>query len=315
MTIKRLFNQNTDINPQWLLFLRVTVAVFTLLHFGAIQPDFANLYGTDGFVKPDIMNAQTTWYHLTVYKIFVWIAAIDKSISFDDVLRGLGFLYPLALIGLAVGFCTRISAVVSILLHLVFINSISLYQYGVDSYTTILLFYCILFPVGQQLSVDSLIFKQKTEETSNRYLYLIQTHICIAYFFSGFDKLMGENWRNGEALWKAVTSYNELGLIDFTPLYNTPTFFIMGWATIVIEMLYPLFINVKKTREIWLVLTIGLHLSIMVTMGLFFFSTVMIIFNLVTYYIPYLQETKSSDASWSFFKTSLQRHFTNNYNR
>ena len=304
MTIKRFLNQTADINPQWLLFLRITVAALTLVHFGAIQPDFANLYGSDGFVKPDIMNAQTAWYHLTVYKIFGWLTAIDKSVSFDVVLRGLRFVYPIALVGLAVGFCTRISAVVSVLLHLVFINSITLYQYGVDSYATILLFYCVLFPVGKYFSVDSFIFKSKTgvftqytEGGTNRYLYLIQTHLCIAYFFSGFDKILGENWRNGEALWKAVTSYNELGLVDFTPLYNTPTFFIMGWATICIEMLYPVFINIKKTREIWLVLTIGLHLSIMVTMGLFFFSAVMIVFNLVAYCVPYFPLTPKGELS------------------
>jgi hypothetical protein len=289
MTIKHLFNPTHTYNNKWLFFLRVTVALFALLHFAAIQADFAHLFSFKGFVQPDIMSVSTSTYEITIYKIFVFINGYFNAIQYADVLNVFRYLYPMSLLCLAIGLFTRVSALFSLLLQLIFINSIAMYQYGADAFTTIMLFYCFIFPVSNQHSIDNIIFKNYTNISTKKYLYLIQTHICIAYFFSGLDKLIGFNWRNGEAIWKAINAYNELGLVDVSPYYNTPLFLIAGWATIIIELCYPLFINIQKTRQIWLVCTIGLHLSILLIMGLFFFSTIMIIFNLVAYYLPYLE--------------------------
>jgi hypothetical protein len=156
------------------------------------------------------------------------------------------------------------------------------------------LFYCIIFPI-KEYSIDNLFFiKKPVNEISNKWsLILIQLHVSIIYFFSGLDKGIGINWYNGESVWKAVSSHNYNGIINLID-YNIPPFVfaVIGVLTVIVEFFYPVFINIKKTRKLWLTFTIGMHLSIIVFMGLYFFGTIMIILNLSAYYFPFQVKNK-----------------------
>ena len=162
-----------------------------------------------------------------------------------------------------------------------------MYEYGVDYFTTISLFYCCIFPVGKIFSIDNIIFKPKKPIDHKIYLTLLKAHLSIAYFFSGFEKLLGTSWRNGEAVWKSIHSHNYYSLFNLNFLADTPFFYICGWATIIIEMFYPVFMNLPKFRSYWLIGVIGMHLFIAFFMGLFFFSALMIILSVTAFYMPY----------------------------
>jgi predicted DCC family thiol-disulfide oxidoreductase YuxK len=153
------------------------------------------------------------------------------------------------------------------------------------------LFYCIIFPVGNKGSLSNFLFKKDNRKTdvvyANICLTVLQVHMCIIYFFSGFDKILGFNWWNGESIWKALHLSYSPRLINVDFLSGTPIFAIVGWGTIVLEMLYPVFMNIKRTRNIWLILVISLHVSIAIFLGLFFFSAFMIILSISAYYIPF----------------------------
>lgn len=58
-------------------------------------------------------------------------------------------------------------------------------------------------------------------------------------------------------------------------------------------MLYPLFIWMPKTRKLWLSLTICMHLGIAIILNLYFFSTLMIIWNLANFYFEEDPELKT----------------------
>jgi Vitamin K-dependent gamma-carboxylase len=284
----------------WPGFLRISTAAFALIHFLSIQADFDILFSYNGLVKPDILAAMNEGLVPTMVDIHVFAGKIIPGLSYEHVLVFFRSFYMLCLACLGAGIFTRISALFSLLTQLILISSINFYQYGADSFTTILLFYCVIFPAGKSMSLDSRLFrKTKSISASSATLCLrvLQIHLCIVYFIGGFDKIAGDNWRNGEAFWKAVTSHNLFHFADVTFLKNTSFFLIAGWATIIIEMLYPVFINIRKTRNTWLLLTISLHLGIMLFLGLFFFSAVMIIFNLAAYYVPYLKEKKKTFAA------------------
>jgi Vitamin K-dependent gamma-carboxylase len=289
-----------SIQQDWLGFLRIAVALFALLHFLSIQADFDLLFSYKGLVQPDILNAKHTGPVPTITDIHKWLHKVWPVVSYNGVLHFFRYAYITALAFLSIGLFSRFSALLALLTQLILINSIQFYQYGADSFTTILLFYCFLFPTGKVWSFDNRIFRNKRAATPDNVmicLRLLQVHICIVYFIGGFEKVLGFNWRNGEALWKALSNHNTRGLIQVDFLKNTPVFFIMGWATIITEGLYPVFINIQKTRGLWLCLTIGLHLGIAIFLGLFFFSTIMIIFNLAAYYVPYLKEKKKAGAA------------------
>jgi len=94
-----------------------------------------------------------------------------------------------------------------------------------------------------------------------------------------------------------VHGYNMLSFIDLDFLYKTPIFLIAGWGTIIVEMFYPLFINIHKTRKAWLIATIGFHVMIAFFMGLYFFSAMMIIFSVTTYYIPFTTRVPQANGT------------------
>src|SRR5699024_1197535 len=118
--------------------------------------------------------------------------------------------------------------------------------------------------------------------------------LSIAYFSSGLLKILGFNWRNGEAIWKTVNlPYSNLDFhFDFSFLGQHPLLcVIIGWIIILTELCYPLFIWYSKTRKLWLYLTISMHIGIILVLNLYFFSTIMIIWNLTAFY--FLQQDRS----------------------
>lgn len=292
-------------NPVWLAFLRCGIAMMCLLQFLAIQSDFDNLFGENGLVPPDVLEPAKPSHLPTVYSLHILL-----SLSYSTVLIIVRIAYPVCLILLGLGLVTRASAVLSLVLQLVVTASICYYNYGADVFTTICLFYCCVFPVGKVHSLDNKLFKQGAPLVHhNKYLALIQAHICIAYFFSGFEKMLGHSWRNGEAIWKMVHGYNSTTFVNLDAFYNTPIFLLAAWATIILEMLYPLFINLPKTRRLWLYGVILFHVSIAVFIGLYFFSAIMIIINLTCYYAPFIKMAPADEKAFvntdNAYNTSL----------
>lgn len=278
----------------WLFFFRVNIAGFALLHFLAIQPDFAALYSYKGYIYPDIMDTTTDYVSPTVVSFQAFLQRMDLPIDYESLLLACRIAYPLVLISLLLGFFTRISAVLSLLFQLLLVKSIHLYEYGIDGYTTFALFYCCIFPVGAVYSLDNRRRRSHKPPDHLPYLFLLRGHLGVAYFFSGFDKVIGETWRNGEALWKALHSHNYYSMFSLDFLADTPFFLISGWATIVLEICYGLFMNLRPTRRYWLTGIIVLHAFIACFMGLFFFSALLILLNLSAYYAPYISYSNNN---------------------
>lgn len=296
--ISKLLNYpgESDINNLWLVFFRCSIAALTLINYLALQFDFNNIFATNAFIPPDIADVLKNPLIPSIYSIFHFLKPLF-NFSYEGVLMTFRILYPLTLLFLFTGLFTRVSAFFSLVLQLILLNSMDYYTYGLDEFTTIALFYCFVFPVGYDFSLDKYLFKKRADTANyNRYLWVFRVHVCIAYFFSGFEKLLGYNWRNGESIWKMIHGYNMLSFVDIDFLYRTPLFFIAGWMTIFLEMLYPIFMNFKKTRNIWLVSVIGFHILIAFFMGLYFFSCIMIILNLTAYYVPFMKENEEKQG-------------------
>lgn len=288
------YYNKSDINIWWLFFFRINVSIFSFIHFLSIQWDFDELYSTSAYVYPDILNASYDQYTFTFIELHQFLNKLNVTVNYNDVLLICRIAYPVGLIMLMLGLFTRFTAIISLFLQLIFIKSIHLYEYGVDYFNTIALFYCCIFPVGNIYSLDNKIFKRPFIIFEHKtFLMLLRIHLGIAYFFSGFDKIIGETWRNGEALWKALHSHNYYTLFSLDSLAYTPFFFISCWFTIIIEMCYPVFMNLKVTRRFWLISIVGLHIFIAIFMGLFFFSGLLIILNLSAYYAPHVRNNKS----------------------
>ena len=292
---KHITNPIEPVNNNWLFIFRVSIAGFALFHFLIIQPDFGDLYSYNGYVYPDIMDGLYDHATPTLTSLTETFNSWHLYINYDSLLLFCRLAYPLVLFFLLIGIFTRMSAIASLFFQLLLLKSIHLYEYGVDFYTTFSLFYCCVFPVGKIRSLDNRIFKPRLPTYPLLYLRLLQAHLAVAYFFSGFDKIIGVTWRNGEAIWKTLHSHNYFTVFNLDFLSGTPAFFIGGWLTIIFEMGYPVFMNRAGTRKAWLRGIIGLHLFIGLFMGLFLFATLLILLNLATWQAPY---RKAGSLKW-----------------
>lgn len=282
------------INIDWLSFFRISVALFSILSLLAFWQDVPKVLYEGAYIKPELLDAMTDKYSPTTYRVYSIVQDYFPSMEFDSMIRIILYVYILSLVFLMMGLFIRVSAVVALLLQMMIYKSMHLYLYGADFFHTMALFYCVIFPKSK-FSIDYIIFKFKQNPISIKWsLLLLQIHVCIIYFFSGLDKGIGINWWNGESIWKAVNSHDYNGIININSLHLPNIIFIfVGIGTVAVEFLYPFFINLKKTRKLWLSLTILMHLSIAVFMGLHFFAMLMIILNLSAFYFPYTEEEET----------------------
>jgi hypothetical protein len=109
---------------------------------------------------------------------------------------------------------------------------------------------------------------------------LIKVQIGLIYFLSGYDKLLTDSWRNGEAIFSVLN-------LDF---FSNPNLsieltkgvgLVAGWLVILFEISFPFFIWFSRIRKYWLIAGVVFHLAIIVFMGLLDFGLVMIISYLI----------------------------------
>lgn len=279
------------INPVWISSFRIYGSLIFLFHFLSILPDFQTFWGQNAIVNPDIMDANIDNLMPTIYDIHQLINKY-AALGFQTVANTVAIIYIISLISLALGLMSKISAAIALLTHLVLMQSINIFIYGVDYMTTISLFYLLIFPVGKYHSLDNYLLKKSNSDNFEQgiYLRIFQIHWCLAYFFSGLSKALGPTWWNGEAIWKALNSYNQASLFNPELWVHYPyiiTF--LGILTVLLELLFPIGVSVKILRKPWIVSIILMHIAIGALLGLYFFSIVMILINLVGFWFPYFK--------------------------
>lgn len=275
-----------DNRSEFLVFFRVAVGVVTLMHFLSTISDFDRLYSSQSIVPTDIMTAFHPDWLLTFPKIVHFFEELGISESTTIIIVQCLFICSCLLI--IIGLYSRVCALLLLILQISLTKGSSFFIYGVDFFTSMSLFYLALFPSDNYFSFRNYLAKRPDQKANLMPVKrMFQIHISMAYFFSGFGKLLGFNWRNGEAIWKAINLpyANRDFFLDFSWLAAHPFLLIfMGWATIIIEMCYPLFVWVTPTRKIWIFFTILMHLGIALTLNLYYFSAIMIVWNITNFY-------------------------------
>ncbi len=269
----------------WIIFFRISIGTMVLLHFLSVWRDFDMLYGREAIIPVDILSVYTPDFVITFDELIRFIASL--GLSQQTSIEIYKYLYLFLSFLLVIGLFPRIAAFLLLFLQIGLSKGAPLYAYGVDYFTSMSLFYLILVPSDFKYSVHGFFKPVVTNFNLRPFHRLFQLHLSIAYFFSGFDKVLGFNWWNGESIWKAfhLPFVNQDFQINLSWLAEFPAILIfLGWATVLLEMLYPLFIWIRKTRKLWLFLIIGMHLGIALILNLYFFAAVMIIWNLTAFY-------------------------------
>jgi hypothetical protein len=205
-----------------------------------------------------------------------------------------------------VGFCTRITAVLTWLAAISYIQRSPPTLFGQDVMMNIALVYLMIGPSGAALSVDRWLTRLWSRRAAaqrgntavdasplpsvnaNFAIRLLQIHLCFIYLAAGCSKLLGATWWSGVALWFTMANYQFAPLNN--PVYQKFLHFLTEhrwvWETVmsvgvvhtfVVELGFPFLVWNRRLRWFMIVVAVLLHTGIAVLMGLTVFQLFMLV--------------------------------------
>ncbi len=280
-----LFSADSD---RWVALLRIGLGFHVALFCLSLRNDWNDLFAgeSNGFISRDLTEAILTLQNPLVPRLG-WLVAWGSYFGLTE--GTVLFVSWICLLGAAccllLGFCCRTFAIIVWFLHLCVVKSGDFVAYGMDNFTTIGLFYLMVAPLPDHYALDWKLWKPRTPDP--RLLgfqrRVLQIHMSLIYFFGGITKCLGAGWWTGESMWRALTR-PPFNLIPLQLLISWEAVLpFLGIAVCLIETGYPFFIWWKRTRFIWLLCVLGMHLAIGLTMGLYLFSVIMIVLNVAAF--------------------------------
>lgn len=275
-----------------LAFLRIAVALISLVQLAILWPHLPELYGNFGLVQWVITDVGAGDYAPSLGTLGLQLAPL--GINTMTTMYAVFVLYAVGLVGLLVGYRTRVFAVLAWFTHGLTSANAYLSLYGVDSILHVLFFYLVFIPSAGRWSLDARAGRVLTGPSSTARVALrtLQLHLCFIYLDTGLAKAQGPQWWNGEALWRALMQ-PQFQAFDFSWLASYPLLAkVACWSTLLIEVGYAGMIWLPRLRRHWLVATLLLHAGIAVCLKLWLFSLTMMAFNLAAF----AWEWRSSEA-------------------
>ena len=279
--VRVLFPAESD---QWLTWLRVGLGIEVALYCLSLRADWTYLFASNGqgLISPDLSQAILLRDSALTPRLR-WLTVVGEylGVSEDTAVLVLWTCLLCAGLLLMIGLCSRTSAIVAWVLHLGADKSMGFMSYGADNFTSIGLFYLMVAPLPDSLALDHRIRKIPAKDSSRHGFHrrVLQLHLCLVYFFGGLGKCVGKGWWDGSSMWRALTRppFNVLSPETIASWgYLLPA---AGIGVCLIEIGYSFLIWPRKTRMIWFMLVLVMHIGIGLTMGLYLFSLIMIVLN------------------------------------
>ena len=280
-----LFPEQSD---DWLAILRIGLGLQVFFYTLSLEGDWNYLLGGGaGGLNGRALAEGLLSTESPFVPRFGWLIAVGERVGLSEgtVLLVAWWVLLLAGCGLVIGLFSRSSAILAWVLHLCAAKSGGLVSYGADNFMTIGLFYLMLSPLPDRISLDWRLRRPspKTPELFGFFRRILQLHLCLIYFFGGLAKSLGSGWWDGSNLWRALIRppFNVIApeiLVKWKYLFP-----VAGACICILEMGYPFFIWQRRTRAIWLACICGMHVAIGLTMGMYLFASVMIILNVAAF--------------------------------
>lgn len=285
----------------WLSLFRIGLGLQVTVYALFLRSDWHNLFASSGkgLVGREVGEAMSSFESPFIPKLD-WLIGAGSSLRIsEETVLTVAWVALLAAGGLLLlGLLSRPAAIVAWFVHLCAAESGGLLAYGADNFTTTALFYLMLSPLPDRYSFDHWVTKQKppNPKALGFWQRVLQVHLCFVYFVGGLAKFLGSGWWDGSNLWRSLIRqpFNLLSsdiLIHFK--YVLP---LVGISICLLEVTYPVFIWLEKTRRIWLGCILAMHACIGLLMGLYLFALGMIVMNVAAFGVPLRakQQTQTS---------------------
>jgi hypothetical protein len=303
-----LFASETD---KWLAALRIGMGLQVAVYALFLRSDWHYLFASTGkgLIGRELGEAITSFDSPLIPKLD-WLVALGGYAGIgEDTVLSMTWACVLCMgLLLLLGLFCRPAAIIAWFLHLCATESGGLFAYGADNFMTTGLFYLMLSPLPDQYSLDHRLLKidLKNSQLLGFWRRVLQVHMCFVYFIGGLAKCLGSGWWNGSNFWRSLTRppFNLISpdiLVRFK--YALP---ILGISICLIELGYPFFIWIRKTRLFWLVCILAMHTVIGLAMGMYLFALVMIVLNLAAFGIGMSRERPVADEATAV-RSTVQR--------
>lgn len=231
--------------------LRIVLGIAAFLMLVNSWSEMLELYSNQGYFT---LEARQTVGRDGGFSLLAW----NDSPGAVKVLYAMAMLLALAF---ALGMLTPISGWGLFLAWISISNRNTASAAGDELLVGMILFPLLFAPTARVLSLDRKL-RGPGKKWGNRIpLRLLQFQLCVAYFFSGFYKAMGDEWLDGSAtlvalMYPAVRRFP----LEFW-LHPWPVFFLklFTWAVILWELLFPVLVLHPFTRRLALGFGVALH--------------------------------------------------------
>lgn len=275
----RLWFESRPTSPLELARIGIGAALF--VNYALATPFLFDFWGDEGPLPRSLFfNAGAfTWKQSVLF----YTTAPWQLVAFHAV-----FLF--SALCLVVGWRTRWVKWLVLIGQLSYDRRDPVFAYGVDQIAACLLFILCLAPIGRAISLDRVREVRAAKRTNidarpspysspwaGACTRLMQLQMAILFLFSALQKIRGNDWWNGDAIWFVFSLQENYyrPLLGFLArhywLVNVATY-----ATIFIELGFPFLIWQRRSRPYMLAAAVFLHLNIAILMGMPYFSSVMI---------------------------------------
>jgi predicted DCC family thiol-disulfide oxidoreductase YuxK/uncharacterized membrane protein YphA (DoxX/SURF4 family) len=275
---------------------RVGVGVISFYTQWTLIPYVFDLYSTRyGIVQGGTIGRLT--YLPTIQDLVAWLSPFVPERASLPLLFVTNMTATLAM---TLGLWPRASAIVTWVLTSLFFFAGHAQAYGVDFFRQTYLFFLVQVACAtrQRRGLAPL-----PAPPLAVYRWL-QFFLCIVYCTSGLSKafpdvfvdraiLSNRQWFDGSAIYRALLR-PDLGRYDFSWLPHWIACTIC-WGTLFLEIGFPLFVAIKRTRRAAALAVCAMHMGIAVTMGLWTFSATMITAVTVAYLLPAKRLNRTSE--------------------
>jgi hypothetical protein len=255
--------------------VRIAFGALTVGFTAALLPDLNDLFGTNGVVPtpPSIRNGWSVFQ--------VWP-------SDHALLVGWAVLLVSA-VALTVGWHSRLAAILVFVLIVSFQRRDPWMWNSGDTLIRLEAFFIAIAPSGAALSLDQ---RRRTgafwsAQSRPRWpLRLMMVQLSLIYLATVQVKMMGQTWGEGTAVSYAWRSEAPWVLLPVPQWLSTNLLItnVATWSTLVVEVAIAVLVWKRRWRPWVLAVGVGLHLSIMVTLNVGFFSLAMFVLYLA--FIP-----------------------------
>lgn len=250
---------------------------FALINIIILLPDVYDLFSTSGYIQAEINN--TYLYDFDPLLNWVLEPLSMIGISSDYGLFLIIGIYIFSLFFALIDSKPLTFSIIAWIIHVMMINSSYHFSYGADYFITFSLFINIL------LNLDFVKKAEASDAIQSFAIRMVQLQLCFVYFFAGFGKAIGFDWLDGNAMWYIFNIYSPEFVKGVLPaIAEFPIIFkVLSWSVLILELSYPIFMYIKKTKRVFIYAVIAMHIGIMLLMGLYTFGLIMIILNVIAF--------------------------------